>query len=163
MPVRPGFPPLPGGDGRRPGRRPHPSGPGWVRYLADDRGIPTGRRDVEGTEWDLREGQRIGDRRLDTGFTLLDRDGAGRATVVLSHPGTEESVSLWMDAAFTHLMIFTGDSVSGLARRRRGLAVEPVTAAPDAFNSGDGLIVLQPGQVVEAAWGIKSPADGLGS
>lgn len=60
--------------------------PGGVRYLADDRGIPTGRRDVEGTEWDLREGQRIGDRRLDTGFTLLDRDGDGRATVVLAIP-----------------------------------------------------------------------------
>jgi aldose 1-epimerase len=34
------------------------------------------------------------------------------------------------------------------------LAIEPMTCAPDAFNSGDGLRVLQPGQTFSAAWGI---------
>lgn len=29
-----------------------------------------------------------------------------------------------------------------------------MTGAPDAFNSGDGLIVLQPGETTVAAWGV---------
>ncbi|MDQ6784960.1 MAG: aldose 1-epimerase family protein [Actinomycetota bacterium] len=128
--------------------------PGRVRYLADARGIPTG-RDPVGGAWDFRAGRTIGGLHLDTGFSDLDRDDTGRATVTLRRPGHGgEVVRLWMDEAFTHLMIFTGDTVSDPARRRRGLAVEPMTAAPDAFNSGDGLVVLQPGETTQAVWGI---------
>jgi aldose 1-epimerase len=130
--------------------------PGRTRYLADDRGIPAGRETVHG-EWDLRSPRLIGERRLDACFTRLDRDGAGRAAVTARDPSSGQTVRLWMDEAFTHLMLFTGDTIADPGRRRRGLAVEPMTAAPDAFNSGDGLMVLQPGQTTEAVWGI-SPA-----
>ena len=41
------------------------------------------------------------------------------------------------------------------ARRRRGLAIEPMTCAPDAFNSGDGLLTIAPGESVEGRWGIR--------
>jgi aldose 1-epimerase len=127
--------------------------PGQARYFADDRGIPTGREMVDG-EWDFRPGRPIGDRHLDTCFTLLARDATGRATVALTDPRSGDAVRLWMDEAFGYLMLFTGDTVADPARRRRGLAVEPMTAAPDAFNSGDGLIVLRPGQATQAIWGI---------
>ncbi|HEY4845479.1 MAG TPA: aldose epimerase, partial [Candidatus Dormibacteraeota bacterium] len=36
----------------------------------------------------------------------------------------------------------------------RSLAIEPMTCAPNAFRSGDGLVVLQPGQSTSATWGI---------
>ncbi|MDQ2728870.1 MAG: aldose 1-epimerase family protein [Actinomycetota bacterium] len=128
--------------------------PGQARYFADDHGIPTGREMVDG-EWDFGRGRPVGDRHLDTCFTFLARDGTGRATVRLSDPRTARAVRLWMDEAFGYVMVFTGDTISDPDRRRRGLAVEPMTAAPDAFNSGDGLIVLQPGQAIQAAWGIN--------
>jgi len=128
--------------------------PGGVRYLADGCGIPTGTVTVDGSEWDFRDGRGIGERLLDTAFTSLRRDGSGRATVILADGSAARRVSVWMDSACTHLMIFTGDTVSDPARRRRGLAVEPMTAAPDAFNTGDGLRVLEPGQRLEATWGI---------
>jgi len=32
--------------------------------------------------------------------------------------------------------------------------VEPMTCAPDAFNSGDGLLSLEPGQEFVASWGV---------
>jgi aldose 1-epimerase len=51
-------------------------------------------------------------------------------------------------------MVFTGDTLPE-ARRRQGLAVEPMTCAPDAFNSGDGLTVLGPGETFSASWGIS--------
>jgi aldose 1-epimerase len=33
-----------------------------------------------------------------------------------------------------------------------------MTCAPNAFASGDGLIVLEPGEEHAAAWGIAPPA-----
>jgi aldose 1-epimerase len=51
-------------------------------------------------------------------------------------------------------MLFTGDSLPDASRRRGGLGVEPMTCAPNAFASGDGLRVLEPGESFSAAWGI---------
>ena len=39
---------------------------------------------------------------------------------------------------------------------RIGLAVEPMTCPPDAFNSGTDLITLQPGAYASAAWTIAA-------
>ncbi|KWX09966.1 galactose mutarotase, partial [Carbonactinospora thermoautotrophica] len=37
---------------------------------------------------------------------------------------------------------------------RAGLAVEPMTCPPDAFNSGTDLVVLEPGAAHAASWTI---------
>jgi aldose 1-epimerase len=118
---------------------------------ADDAGIPTGEHLPVAGELDLREGRRIGPSVLDHCFTGLDRDGDGRATVTLRGPGG--GVALWMDGAYGFVMVFTGDTLPP-ERRRRGVAVEPMTCAANAFNSGDGLAVLAPGERLTGAWGI---------
>src|SRR5205085_54601 len=38
--------------------------------------------------------------------------------------------------------------------RRRRIAVEPMPCPPNAFRSGDDLIVLEPGAHFDGAWGI---------
>jgi aldose 1-epimerase len=48
-------------------------------------------------------------------------------------------------------MLFTGDMLAQPERRRRSLAVEPMTCAPNAFRSGDGLQTLAPGQSLTCA------------
>ena len=119
---------------------------------ADARAIPTGERlPVEGA-LDFRAGRAIGDTVLDHCFTALGRDADGRARVSLAGPAGR--VTLWMDEAFGYVMVFTGDTLA-VDRRRRGLAVEPMTCAPDAFNSGDGLRVLAPGEQFVARWGVS--------
>jgi aldose 1-epimerase len=125
-------------------------------YRSDDRGLPLARFAVEGTEVDFRSLRRIGDQRLDTAFTGLARDDRGRTTVEVGGPGdgSAPSVRLWVDSAFTHLMVFSGDTVTP-ERRRRGLAIEPMTCAPNMLQSGDGLIVLGCGESFEAAWGLE--------
>ncbi len=51
-----------------------------TRILTDnERQLPTGTATVEGTDFDLRAGKRLGDQKLDTPFTDLDRDQDGRA------------------------------------------------------------------------------------
>ncbi len=42
------------------------------------------------------------------------------------------------------------------AESRRGLALEPMTCPPDAFNSGTDLVVLEPGAEHTAAWTIRA-------
>lgn len=119
---------------------------------ADTRGIPTGeRRPAANGELDFRAGGTIGEAVRDHCFTCLVRDPDGRARVTLEGPAGR--ATLWMDEAFGYLMIFTGDTLAP-ERRRRGLAVEPMTCAPDAFNSGDGLLVLAPGDGFLGRWGI---------
>ena len=117
----------------------------------DDRQIPVGAKPVDGTELDFREPRGIVNMRLDTAFTGLGRDAGGIAAVAFSRPG--RALRLWVDAAHEYLMVFTGDTLAP-ERRRRGLAVEPMTCAPDAFRSGAGLRVLASGETVVATWGI---------
>lgn len=52
------------------------------------------------------------------------------------------------------MQIFTADTLAP-ERRRRGLGVEPMTCPPDAFNSGEHLIVLAPGDSVTHTWGAS--------
>jgi aldose 1-epimerase len=125
-------------------------------YLqVDDRMIPTGHASVSGTPFDFSASRPIGNAALDLCFTDLEREEDGRAQVTLRVPDDSLSLQLWMDLSYRHVMIFTGDTLSPPSRRRQGLAVEPMTCAPNAFNSGDGLMVLEPGQTVEMSWGIS--------
>jgi aldose 1-epimerase len=129
--------------------------PAATFYRSDDSMIPIAREPVAGTEYDFRAPRAIGATQMDTCFTDLDRDADGRAVVALRDPATGETVSLWCDASHPYLMIFTGDALPDPERRRTGLAVEPMTSAPNAFRTGDGLVVLEPGATTSGAWGIS--------
>lgn len=126
------------------------------RLIADDRGLPTGERAaVADTPYDFATPRPIGDTELDTAYGDLARDDAGRARVRLAAPDGF-AVELWLDEQHPYLMLFTGDSLPEPERRRRALGIEPMTCAPDAFNSGDGLRVLAPAQTFASTWGIRA-------
>lgn len=113
----------------------------------DDRGIPVGTRRVSGTD-DFRRGRRLRDRRFDSGFTdLVTSNGHGAAELRTRSGNTR----LWFDDAFRYLQVFTLDSLDD---GRPGVAIEPMSCAPDAFNSGAGLVVLQPGESWSGTWGV---------
>lgn len=129
--------------------------PAAARLELDDRLLPTGLAAVDGTRQDFREPRALGELALDTAFTDIAADPDGRWRVTLTHPHTGRAVTLWADAtAYPWLQVFTGDSLPLPSRRTSGIAVEPMTCPPDAFNSGDDLLVLEPGQEFEASWGI---------
>jgi aldose 1-epimerase len=127
--------------------------PGTRRLRTDEQSVPIGSDEVAGTPFDFRHAHPIGATQLDTGYHELARDSDGRARAVLSDPASDRSVALWQDASYPYMMVFTGDTLPQ-SRRRQGLAVEPMTCAPDAFNSGDGLLTLEPGETFSGAWGI---------
>lgn len=132
----------------------HLQSPGQRYMTSDERGILTGSEPVEGTEFDFLNARELGDTRLDTGYGDLRRDEDGRARVRLTTPDRQRRATLWLDEGYPYLMLFTGDSLPEPARRRRGLGIEPMTCAPNALQSGEGLQILAPGESLATAWGI---------
>jgi aldose 1-epimerase len=125
----------------------------WIE--TDARQIPIARRSVEGTDYDFRTSRPVGPKRLDTAYTDLARDGDGFARVRLRSPDGGRLVAVRLDQTYRYVMAFSGDTLTDAARRRRALGVEPMTAAPNAFQSGEGLTVLEPGEASRSEWGIE--------
>jgi aldose 1-epimerase len=120
---------------------------------SDERGIPTGKASVAGTEHDFRAPRPIGGTKLDHAFTDLERDGDGLARVRLRDPATGTERELWVDESYRYLMLFTGDPLPDV--NRRSLAVEPMTCPPNAFRSGEEVVVLEPGETFTSTWGLR--------
>lgn len=92
--------------------------------------IPTG-RSVPDSSWN--EGKRIGDTRLDNGY-VLDFN-CPQPLCTLSDPATGISVSFHPDPSYPYLQLY-------IPEHRKSIAIENLSAAPDAFNNGMGLTVL---------------------
>jgi aldose 1-epimerase len=107
-----------------------------------------------GTAFDFLELRPIGSLGMDTAFASLIPDSDGLIRVHLEAPGGAPRVTLWMELVYQFLMVFTPDAILDVGRRRRSVAIEPMTCAPNAFRSGDGLIILQPGDSWSGSWGI---------
>ena len=118
----------------------------------DERLLPTGEVPVDGTEWDFREGRRVGDVSLDDAFGELSDDD-GEVEHTLTAPDGR-SVSIWADAEFGYVQVFTTRTFPGEADDV-AIAVEPMTAPAEAFNSERGLRWLDPGEGWELSWGIR--------
>ncbi len=123
-------------------------------YLeVDERQVPTGQRPADGTSYDLRDGARIGDVRLDTAYTDLQPvDGRHRHRLTAPDGTTTE---LWTDLAFGHVHVYTKTGFPGPDGPQLALAVEPMTAPADALNTGTGLQWLEPGGSWSGSWGLR--------
>jgi aldose 1-epimerase len=123
----------------------------WL--TVNDRKIPTGRREVAGTEYDFRTARPIGELELDTAFTGLERGADGLVRVRLRTADGTRGVELWAGDGIEWLQLYTGDTLPE-GHRRRGLAVEPMSCPPNAFRTGEDVIRLAPGDRVSHRWGI---------
>jgi aldose 1-epimerase len=126
--------------------------PAATRILTDDRQLPSGAEPVAGTPFDFRRGRRIGELQIDFPFTVIDSDGDGGSVTRLTGPD-QRTVELWADATYQFLEVYTGDTLAP-ARRRTGVAVEPMTCPPNAFRSGVDLVVLDAGESHSAGFTI---------
>jgi aldose 1-epimerase len=121
----------------------------------DDRQIPVSGAPVEGTVFDLREGRRVGELDLDDGYSGVTFE-RGRCEHSLTGPHGRQVV-LWGDENFRYVQVFTPRTFpnSGTDGVHQAVAIEPMTAPANAFNSGDGLRWLAPGEEWSPRWGIR--------
>lgn len=133
-----------------------------VLTVTPDRLSPIALRpvDTDPDRFDFRSARRIGTVEIDHAYTALAQDANGSTTVRLTDAEGSGVEMVW-DAACPWAQIHTADKGVGLDGHRTGLAVEPMTCAPDAFNAGaydfdTGLTILDPGESVQAAWRIAA-------
>jgi aldose 1-epimerase len=80
----------------------------------------------------------IGDDFFDHCF-LLDED-PGTPAAVLENPANRLRLSIFPDRHYPYLQIYTPPE-------RQSIAIENLSSAPDSFNNGLGLIILEPGHL----------------
>ncbi len=128
--------------------------PAGTYYVTNDRLIPTGKAPVEGTKYDFRAARPLGPTTMDTAFTDLERDSRGETVVKFGRTGGVD-IHLWMDDAYDYIQVYTDDAPSTERPARSGLVVEPMTCPPNAFVTGEGVIVLRPGEEHTGSWGYR--------
>lgn len=128
--------------------------PASTMLETDGRGIPVSRVPVVDTDRDLRAGRRLEDLQLDHAFGDLARGDDGITRVTLDGPAGR--VGVWADSHHSWFQVFTGDRLADVTARRTAVAIEPMTCPPDAFNTGEDLILLAPGASVTIRWGITA-------
>jgi aldose 1-epimerase len=119
----------------------------------DARLNPIGVTPVQGTAWDLRRGRPVRTLDLDdawSGVRIVD----GGSTHSLRAPDGR-TVSLWTDENFGYVQVFITRAFPCGDGHRTAVAIEPMTAPADAFNSGEGLRWIRPGESWSASWAIR--------
>jgi aldose 1-epimerase len=134
-----------------------------VLLVTDSRLIPTSLTPVaeaDAARFDYREARVLGGVEIDHAYSGLGRDADGFTTATLTD-ASGAGVAMTWDEACPWVQIHTADLPGGdiTPGHRAGLAVEPMTCAPDAYNAATydydaGLIVLEPGAESAASWRI---------
>ncbi|MGO4104208.1 aldose 1-epimerase family protein [Leifsonia sp. YAF41] len=136
-----------------------------TRILVDERQNPVGQQAVDGTAFDLRQGRVVGDLDLDSGYADVTME-AGKVEHRLTAPDGR-FLTVWGDENMRYVQVFTprsfpspagpaGAETEGVGpATHQAIAIEPMTAPANAFNSGAGLRWLQPGERWSVTWGIS--------
>jgi aldose 1-epimerase len=146
------------------GNSPMPFGDGWHPYFEltgkadawslklppaellelDESKIPTG-NSIPFTAFEAR--RKIGDQVMDIALKLIPH---GQVVTEVFDPQSRATLGVWQETGpgkYNFLQIY-------IPAARDCIAIEPMTCAPNAFNNNMGLIVLEPGQSMEAALGV---------
>jgi aldose 1-epimerase len=124
-----------------------------TRFETDERLIPIAENPVDGTRFDLRGGVRVGDLYLDDAFGAVTHSGGESVSTLTAPDG--RFVQLWQDENCTFVQVFTTRKFPKNGGLGLAVAVEPMTAAPNAFNTGEGLTWLEPDEHWSVTWGIR--------
>ena len=126
-----------------------------TRFEVDARLNPIREIDVEGPNYDLRGGRPIAELTLDDAFGgLITVDGV---SAVLRAPDGREG-RLLQDDNHPFVQVFTTRDFPKKGGKGLAVAVEPMTAPPNAFNSGIGVRWIDPGDSWSVGWGIQYSA-----
>lgn len=124
-----------------------------TRFETDARLIPVGQVPTAATGFDLRSGRRVGDLSLDDAF-------GGLAVVdgVIRHRLTApdgRSIEVWQQPDWGYVQVFTTREFPSPDGPALAVAIEPMTAPPDALNSGIGLRWLARDEQWSGSWGVS--------
>jgi len=119
---------------------------GMEMIEVDGRGIPSGKK----SPFDyFTKPHYVGDVNLDNGFSIPTPESKAWAEVLLqSKIGTLRYSQIAGPNQYNYLQIY-------IPPDRKSIALEPMTCNIDAFNNGDGLITLAPGEGLRTMCGFE--------
>lgn len=126
---------------------------GSVRLEVDDRWNAVAQHPVDGA-FDLRGGRPLADLDLNTAYGQL-ANVDGRADVAWLTAPDGSRTTLWADPAFGWVQGYSPTEFPRPGGAGPAIALEPMTAPPDALNSGIGLIWLEAGESWSGSWGVR--------
>lgn len=119
----------------------------------DDRLLPRGLQSVEGTDFDFRGGRPLKGVKVDHALTsIASGDRGGMATVRCANGG---GVRMRWDRTCPWVQVHTADRPEP-HYDRLGVAVEPMTCPPNAFQTAQDVVSLLPGARHTARWRIEA-------
>jgi len=126
----------------------------------DERLIPIAARSVDGTPYDLRRPRPISD--VDVNLAYGDTEAfIGRSDAAWLESSDGARLALWLDEEFAWIQVYTPRNFPREGGVGVAVAIEPMSAAPDALNSHRGLSTIPAGAEWEASWGVRfDPAPG---
>ncbi len=118
--------------------------------MLDDAMIPTSKQPLENAETIS-----LNERELDTPFAIMPT-----GIPAAGHPFAETVLTSTKTGAKLIIGQQTGEGklnylVCYTPGRRDSVAIEPQTASVDAFNNGDGLVILNPGEVLSGSMWVR--------
>ncbi|MEO8262773.1 MAG: aldose 1-epimerase family protein [Pseudolysinimonas sp.] len=120
----------------------------------DERLIPVRIRPVSGTPFDLRTPRLLAD--IDVNVAYGDSEAfIGRSEVAWLESSDGSRLALWLDEEFSWIQVYTPASFPREDGEGLAVAIEPMSAAPDALNSRRGLSTIPPGGEWQASWGVR--------
>lgn len=126
--------------------------PAATRFETDDRLNPTAEVPVDGTRFDLNAGPKVGELDLDDAYGGLTTDGDLAHTRLTAPDGA--AVDIWQEAEWQWVQVFTTREFPKNGGHGLAVAIEPMTAPPNALNNGQGLRWLAPGESWSTSWGV---------
>lgn len=104
-------------------------------YAVDEQANPTTLHPVDKLDLDFSQQKKIGAKKIDHTFQA----SSAHWEMKITHPQQALTVSLSSNQPW--LQVYSGEKL-----HRQGLAVEPMSCPPNAFNSTTDLILMQPGE-----------------
>ena len=120
--------------------------PSTRQIEVDSRNIPTG--EISPFE-KFSSLSKIADEEIDSGFQLRKRNGLAETEIVDQEHDLK--LTVWQETGemkYNYVQVFIPPS-------RKSIAIEPMTCNINAFNNGEGLIILKPKSTFNATYGVR--------
>jgi aldose 1-epimerase len=131
--------------------------PAATYFDVDDHLDPIAELPVAGTRYDVRSPTPVAEIEFDTAFGQLSpvnvADGRGDIAWLTAPDGSRTTLS--QDLAWGYLQVFTTRIFPTGGALIDAIAIEPMTAPPDALNSGLGLVWIEPGARWQGSWRLR--------
>jgi aldose 1-epimerase len=124
-------------------------------YTQNKNKIPIERQNVSETGYDFRAGKTLDGVILDDTFTDFEFVSEEAVSVLET---SDWKIELSQSANLGYAVVYLTDSYESEVGIVSALALEPASGPPNAFNSKDGLVVIEPASTFSGAWSVRLAA-----